>query len=294
MAMGPGSHECPRPFQSQSPPQQAAGAAGAKLRDPRTQAAQGPSLARRDHPHRCRPAQGKPPCSTSVGHLALRHSGGTSPPGRKSQAVTSWPSAPGGAVPSLGSKTRVPAPHHRSTRSGPSQLRTSTNTTTAPAAATRGRHAPASSSEAVYPSLGQRLGTGSVSRPLQTWRGRGGSERGHRAPERRRAGASSPARLTTRDRTPLGTQGCCPPWASAQPRGRLPSTAQQVLPCAATGKPGSRSPAEARPAPRNARGTLLQGVTTRGGEWGARDPCSRSRAHQQELSDAGNGGPRAE
>lgn len=135
---------------------------------------------------------------------------------------------------------------------------------------------------------------GSVSGPLQTWRGRGGSERGHRAPERRRAGASSPARLTTRDRTPLGTQGCCPPWASAQPRGRLPSTAQQVLPCAATGKPGSRSPAEARPAPRNARGTLLQGVTTRGGEWGARDPCSRSRAHQQELSDAGNGGPRAE
>lgn len=157
--MGPGSHECPLPlFQSQSPPQQAAGAAGAKLRDPRTQAAQGPSLARRDLPHRCRPAQGKPPCPTSVGRLALRHSGGTSPPGRKSQAVTSWPSAPGGAVPSLGSRTRVPAPHHRSTRSGPSQLRASTNTTTAPAAATRGRHAPASRSEAVYPSLGQQLG----------------------------------------------------------------------------------------------------------------------------------------
>lgn len=235
-------------------------------------------LARRDHPHRCRPAQGKPLCPTSVGHLALR--GGGAPVhrawpslSRKSWAVTSWLSAPGGAAPSLGSRTRVPALHRHSTRTGPSQLCASTNTTMTPAVAARGGHSPASRSEAVYSSLGQQLGTRAQSAGhCRPGGGRGGSERGHRAPERRRAGAPSPARLTTRDRTPLEMQGCCPPWASAQPQGRLPSTAQQVLPCAAMGKPDSKSQAEARPAPRNARGTLLQGVTTHGGGGGTRTP----------------------
>lgn len=121
-------------------------------------------LAQRDHPHRRRPAQGKPPCPTSVGHLALR--GGGAPVhrawpslSRKSWAVTSWLSAPGGAAPSLGSRTRVPALHRRSTRTGSSQLHASTNTTMTPAVAARGGHSPASRSEAIYSSLGQRLGT---------------------------------------------------------------------------------------------------------------------------------------
>lgn len=256
-------------------------------------------MAQHDHPHQRRPAQGKPPRPTSVGHLALRRGGAPvhrawPSLSRKSWAVTSWPSAPGGAAPSLGSRTRVPALHRRSTRN-------------------RAVAAPRLHKRPHDPGCGRQRWTlpclplrgclllpwtaaghkGSVSRPLQTWRGRGGSERGHRAPERRRAGASSPARLTTRDRTPLETQGCCPLWPSAQPRGRLPSTAQQVLPCAATGKPDSKSPAEARPAPRNARGSVPLGVTTRGGVGGT-DPCSRSGAHRQELSDTGNGGPRAE
>lgn len=121
-------------------------------------------MAQHDHPHQRRPAQGKPPRPTSVGHLALRRGGAPVHQAwpslsRKSWAVTSWPSAPGGAAPSLGSRTRVPALHRRSTRTGPSQLRASTNTPTTPAVAARGGHSPASRSEAVYSSLGQRLGT---------------------------------------------------------------------------------------------------------------------------------------